>query len=161
MKWVSRLEQRSQFWQELWMKWVCAKAVLRLLTNAQRDCWKTVASELCGIWLQDTSFLGRVVIGNESWVFTYNPQIKWQSSKWYTTLSPGWNKSWMANLNLTVVLKHSSIAEALSVMNLCLEGQLWMLLTVWKCCHIYGTKWEKWPEKWHMGWILPYDNAQL
>jgi ribosomal protein S25 len=33
--------------EELWMKWVCAKAVLRLLTDAQRDCWKTVASELC------------------------------------------------------------------------------------------------------------------
>jgi len=49
-----------------------------------------------------------------------------------------------------------SIVKPLSIVNLCQEEILWMLLTMLRCCHICRTKWDaKQPEK----WILQCDSV--
>jgi hypothetical protein len=35
------------------------------------------------------------------------------------------------------------VVKASLIMNLCLEGQLWVLHAVLRCCHVNGTKWEE------------------
>jgi hypothetical protein len=47
----------------------------------------TTASELLEKSTDEISVLGKIVIGDESWVFAYNPETKQQSSKWHTTSS--------------------------------------------------------------------------
>jgi len=36
---------------------------------------------------QEISFLGKIVTGDESWVFAYDPETEQQSSKWHATSS--------------------------------------------------------------------------
>ena len=46
--------------------------------------------------------------------------------------SQTWKSCWL----------HFLIVKASSIMNLCLEEQLWMLLTTLRCLHVYGTTCE-------------------
>jgi hypothetical protein len=58
------------------------------------------------------------------------------------------------------MLLHFLIVLVSFFMNMCWEDQLWMLLCVLRCCHIYCTKCgKKRPEKGHNGWILNYCSA--
>lgn len=36
----------------------------------------------------DPSFLERVITGDESWIFEYDPETKRQSQEWHTSASP-------------------------------------------------------------------------
>jgi hypothetical protein len=56
------------------MRWVFARFIPRLLTDSQMEYWKTIASELCEMSTQDSSFLVKVVTGNKSWVLAYDPE---------------------------------------------------------------------------------------
>jgi len=72
---------------ELQVRWVCAEFVAWFLAYVQREYWNTIASGLLEKSTQEISFLGKIVTGDESWVFDYNPETKQQSSKWHTTSS--------------------------------------------------------------------------
>jgi hypothetical protein len=67
------------------VRWVCAEFVPWFLAYNQREYWITIASEVLEKSTQEISFLGKIVTGDESWVFTYNHETKQQSSKWHTT----------------------------------------------------------------------------
>jgi len=73
---------------DLHMKSVCAKFVLRLLTNDQHEQHQTIASDLLGHSCEDVQFLKNIVTGDESWVYGYDPETKQQSSQWKGPLSP-------------------------------------------------------------------------
>jgi hypothetical protein len=73
--------------EELQVGRVCAEFVPWLLAYDQREYWSTVASELLEKSTQEISFLGKIVTGDESCVFTYSPETKEQSCKWHTTSS--------------------------------------------------------------------------
>ena len=73
---------------DLKMRRVSAKFVPRQLTTDQMECRMKVAGELFEKSTQDPTFLTKIVTGDESWVFAYDPETKVQSAEWHTLSSP-------------------------------------------------------------------------
>jgi len=64
---------------DLHMKRVCAKFVLCLLTDDQREHCQTVTGDLLERSCEDVQFLKNIVTGDESWVYGYDLETKQQS----------------------------------------------------------------------------------
>ena len=73
---------------ELDMRRIVAKFVPRLLNNEQRDHWVQVCTELQNTVRHDPNFLSRVITGDKSWLYDYDPETKQQSSQWKMPSSP-------------------------------------------------------------------------
>jgi hypothetical protein len=56
----------------------------RILTADQKEQQQrvNVCEELCQITSNDTTCLSRVITGDESWTYGYDPETKQQSSEW-------------------------------------------------------------------------------
>ena len=67
---------------------VCVKFVPRLLTDDQREQRQTITRDLFERSCEDVQFLKITVIGDESWVYGYDPETKQQSSQWKGPTSP-------------------------------------------------------------------------
>jgi len=67
---------------------VAAKFVPRLLTPEQKEHRVAICQELRQRAVDDPSFMSRVITGDESWVYGYNPETKQQSSQWKSPGSP-------------------------------------------------------------------------
>jgi len=74
--------------EDLHMKRLCAKFVLRLLTDDQREQRQKIARDLSERSCEDVQFLKNIVTGDESWVYRYDPETKQQSSQWKGPTSP-------------------------------------------------------------------------
>ena len=72
---------------DLKMRRVSAKFVPKQLTTDQMECPMMVAEDLFEKSTQDPTFLTKIVTGDESWVFAYDPEMKLQSSEWHTASS--------------------------------------------------------------------------
>jgi len=77
--------------QDLRMRRVAAKFVPRLLTEDQRQSQLAVCQDLKRELQNDPDFLSRVITGDESWCYGYDPESKQTSSQWKTPSSP-WPK---------------------------------------------------------------------
>jgi hypothetical protein len=86
------------------MRRVCADFVPRLLSDDQMECRKNIAGDLFEQSTQDSSFLGKVVTEDESWLFTYDHETKMQSSEWHTSSSPRPKKSRATKSNIKIML---------------------------------------------------------
>ena len=67
---------------------ICAKMVPRLLNEGQKKRCVQVCLEILEQLKTEPNLLKRVVTGNESWIFEYDPLTKRQSREWKSTLSP-------------------------------------------------------------------------
>jgi hypothetical protein len=67
---------------------IAAKFVPRLLTPKQKEHHVAICQELCWRALDDPSFMSRVITGDESWVYGYDPETKQESSQWKSPGSP-------------------------------------------------------------------------
>ncbi len=65
----------------LYMKCVCMKFVLHLLTDDQCEQCQKIACDLFEHYCEDVQFLKNIMIGDESWVYEYDPETKQQSSQ--------------------------------------------------------------------------------
>ena len=74
--------------EKLNMRRVAAKFVPRLLTTDQMKGRLDVCSELRDLESTDPSFLSRIITGDESWCYGYDPETKQQSSQWTSPQSP-------------------------------------------------------------------------
>ncbi|PNF35236.1 hypothetical protein B7P43_G06872 [Cryptotermes secundus] len=74
--------------EELNMRRIAAKFVPRLLQNEQKQHRLEVCRELQQQLQEDPNFLSKVVTGDESWVYGYDPKSKQQSSQWKSPSSP-------------------------------------------------------------------------
>jgi hypothetical protein len=73
---------------ELGMHRVAAKFVSRILTADQKQQRVNVCEEFRQITSNDATFLSRVITGEESWIYGYDPETKQQSSHWKSPNSP-------------------------------------------------------------------------
>ena len=71
--------------EDLDMRKVCAKIVPKKLTEEKKQRRVTIYKDL--LERQD-DILGRVIIGDETWVYQYDPEMKRQSAQWKTVNSP-------------------------------------------------------------------------
>jgi len=58
---------------ELVMQKICAKLVLKILTNEQRENQRNVCLDLLERIENDENFFDYVITGNESWILEYGP----------------------------------------------------------------------------------------
>jgi len=82
------------------MHCVAAKFVPRILTADQKQQRVNVCTELRQLGSDDETFLSRVVTGDESWVYGYDPETKRQSSHWKSPTSPRLKKARDVKSNL-------------------------------------------------------------
>jgi len=67
---------------------IAAKFVPRLLIPEQKEHRVEICEQLRQHALDDPSFMSRVITGDESWVYGYDPESKQQSSQWKSPGSP-------------------------------------------------------------------------
>jgi len=89
---------------DLKMRLNSAKFVLRQLTTDQMECRMMFAGDLFEKSMQDLTFLTKIVTGDESWVFAYNPETKMHSAEWHTLSSPRPKKSHLVKSKEKVML---------------------------------------------------------
>jgi len=82
---IDRETVRKFLTEDLDMRKGCAKMVPKELTEEQKQIRATVCQDL--LERQD-DILGRVITGDETWVYQYDPETKWQSAQWKTVSSP-------------------------------------------------------------------------
>ena len=86
--------------KERHMRKVCAKTVPKLLLDDQKQHRVRVCEDMFERIGADPDFLGRIITGDESWVFQYDPEIKRQSQQWMTPNSPRPKKARMSKLKI-------------------------------------------------------------
>ena len=75
------------------MRRVAAKLVLRLLMDDQKQSRMNVCRELKKQLEVDPDLFSKVITGDESWCYGYDPETKQQSSQWKHPTSPQPKKS--------------------------------------------------------------------
>jgi len=78
---------------DLNMHCVAAKFVPRLLTPKQKERRLTICQELRQRAVDDPTFMSRIITGDESWAYGYDPETKQQSSQLKSPGSPGPRKA--------------------------------------------------------------------
>jgi len=68
--------------EELHMNGVAAKFIPRLLSEDQRANRLDVCREMKDQLKMDPDFLSKIITGDESWCYRYDPETKQQSSQW-------------------------------------------------------------------------------
>ena len=67
---------------------LCSRFVPHALTQEQMDKRVAACQDLLNMINGDKNFLDRVITGDESWCFVYDPETKRQSSEWVGEHSP-------------------------------------------------------------------------
>lgn len=70
--------------EDLKMSRVSAKFVPRLLAEDQKKCRLEIAQDNLDLIKSDPGLFKKVITGDESWVYGYDPETKAQSSQWKT-----------------------------------------------------------------------------
>ena len=73
---------RSILVDNLGMRKVCAKMVLRLLLEDQKTCQLHVCQDILQQLQTDATLLEKVITGDKLWIFEYDPETKCQSCQW-------------------------------------------------------------------------------
>ena len=74
--------------EDLQMRRVAAKFVPRLLTQDQKNIRLNLCQDLKNQTESDPNFLTKVITGDESWCYGYDPETKQGSSQWKIPSSP-------------------------------------------------------------------------
>jgi len=145
---------------DLKMRRVSAKFVLRQLTTAQMECRMMVAGVLFEKSMQDPTFLTKIVMGEESWVFAYDLETKVHSAEWHTSSSPLPKKSHLvkskekvmpiAFFDIEGVVHHKFVPPGQTV-----NGHFSAQVLQRLCDAVQ----RKWCDKWQGEWFLHQDNA--
>jgi histone-lysine N-methyltransferase SETMAR len=143
------------------MRRVSAKLVPRLLTRDQTEHRATACRELLQRAENDATFLPNIIIGDESWVYGFDPETKQMSSRWKTPSSPRPKKARQIWLNVKTMLIAFFDAEGL-VHHVFLPQRQTMNQTVYITVpqRLQDAVRRKRPHKWSSGtWLLHHENA--
>ena len=76
----------------------------KLLSEDQKQQRVTVCQDIIKRLEDDPDLLGRVITGDESWIFEYDPETKRQSHQWKTPALPRPKNARMSKLKVKVML---------------------------------------------------------
>jgi len=143
------------------MRRIAAKFVPHLLNNDQRDHRVQVCTELQEAVRHDPPFLSRVITGDESWVYDYDPETKQQSIQWKTPSSPRPKKVRQVRSNIKSMLIISLDIRGIVHKEFVPHGQT---VNGKSYCEVLRRLREnvrrKRPEMWKKrNWLLHHDNA--
>ena len=74
--------------EDLGKRMLCARLVPHSLTPEQREDRVTTCPEIIAIADADKIFFNKIITGDETWCFAYDPETMRQSSKWVGKTSP-------------------------------------------------------------------------
>ena len=86
------------------MRRVSAKFVPRVLTVEQKQQRLSISLELHDHTASDSSFLGNVIMGNETLAYGYDPETRAHSSQWKSPSSPRVKKAFQSRSNIKVMM---------------------------------------------------------
>jgi len=89
---------------DLNMRRVSAKFVPRVFMVEQKQQRLSISLELCNCAASDSSFLGNVIMGDETWVYGYDPETRVQSSQRKPPSSPCGKKARQSRSNIKVMM---------------------------------------------------------
>ena len=78
--------------------------VSKLLSEDQKQQRVTVCQDIIERLEDDRDLLGRVITGDESWIFEYDPETKRQSRQWKSPASPRPKIAMMSKSKVKVML---------------------------------------------------------
>jgi hypothetical protein len=142
------------------MRRIAAKFVPRLLSNDQKEHRVAVCMELKDQARDDPNFISKVITGDESWVYGYDPETKQQSSQWKSPNSPRPKKARQVRSNvksmLIVFLHQRHCPQGIPPPGQTVNGKFY--------CEVFKQLREsirhKRPDKWkNNNWFLHHDNA--
>ena len=90
--------------KHLGMRKICAKMVPRLLNEQQKERCVQVCHDILEELETEPNLLGRVITGDESWIFEYDLETKRQSLQWKSLTSPRPKKARMSKSKIKVML---------------------------------------------------------
>ena len=79
--------------EDLNLRRVSAKFVPKLLTEQQKELRKEISEDMLDLANHDPEFIKTIITGDETWVYGYDPETKFQSSHWKHPESPRPNKT--------------------------------------------------------------------
>ena len=85
---ISRGSVHSILTEDLCMWRVWAKFIPKLLTEQQKELHMEIAQDMLNCANNDLEFTKTIITGDETWVYGYDPENKFQSSQWQHTESP-------------------------------------------------------------------------
>ena len=74
--------------EDLNLRRVSAKFVPKLLTEQQKELRKEISTDMMDLANRDPEFIKTIVTGDETWVYGYDPDTKFQFSQWKHLESP-------------------------------------------------------------------------
>ena len=86
--------------EDLGMRKISAKMVPRILAHDQKQSRLHISSDL----LRNAEIFDRVIAGDETWGFQYDPETKRQSMQWKTQNSPRPKKAGMSRSQIQNML---------------------------------------------------------
>jgi histone-lysine N-methyltransferase SETMAR len=142
--------------EDVGMRKISAKMVPRILTHDQKQRRLHISFELSG----NEGMFDRVITGDETWCFQYDPETKRQSKQWKTQDSPWPKKARMSRSQVKTILgcffdhkgivHHEFIAQGQTV-----NEQCYLEVLTWLWESVRRKRPGLWPDK----WILHHDNA--
>lgn len=147
--------------EDLGMSRVIAKFVPRVLTEDQKNSRVEIAKDILESIKKDPDLLKRIITGDETWVYGYNPDTKAQSSQWATKEEPRPKKARQSRSNVKAMLTvffdqegvvHHEYAPRSRTIN-----KEYYLEVLKRLRHALR---RKRPHLWKSGnWLLHHDNA--
>ena len=138
----------------------CSKFVPHVLTADQKQSRVDACRELKEHLEINTALFSKVITGDESWCYAYDPETKQQSSEWKSSNSPRPKKVWRVKSNVKTMLI-SFDANGIVPSEFAPNGE-----TVNQAFYLQVLKSlrdavrRKRPELWQSGeWWLHHDNA--
>ena len=145
------------------MRKICAKMVPRLLNEGQKERQVQVCQDILEQFETEPNLLKRVVTGDESWIFEYDPLTKWQSLEWKSALSPRPKKARVFKFKTKVMLVAFFDVHGIVLAEFLSQGQI-INQHVYKNIlqRLMRSVREKRRELWETRlWLLHHDDVQL
>ena len=86
------------------MRKICAKIVPKNLSAEPKENRLFISQEMLDRLNREPNFMDRVVTGDESWVFEYDPETKRQSEEWHTKSSPRPKRARMSKSKINTMI---------------------------------------------------------
>ena len=147
--------------EDLGMRKVCEKMVPRLLNDGQKENRVQVCQDILKQLEITPDLLSRVVTGDESWIFEYDPLTKRQSLEWKSASSPRPKKARLFKSKIKVMLIVFFDVHGIVHLEFLPQGQT-INQNVYKDIlrRLMRSVREKRRELWETkSWLLHHDNA--
>ena len=120
---MNRETVRTILTDNLGMRKVCTKMVPKLLSDDHKEHRVNVCRNILETIDEEPEFLGKVITGDETWVFQYDPETKRQSLQWKSPGSPRPKKVRMSKSKIKVMLITFLTKKDWSITSLCRKGK--------------------------------------